>query len=64
MNLQRGVSQLLTGTYRARYATLGAGAHNHARALRSVAHRLIAVACAMLETGTIFDPNHTRNAPC
>lgn len=50
---------------RARYAALRARGHNHARALRSVADRLIAVACAMLETGTLFDPNRTtRNAPC
>ena len=48
-------------TSRAKYAALRRRGHGHARALRSVADRLLAVACAMLENQTLFDPNHTRN---
>lgn len=40
----------------AKYAALRARGHGHARALRSVADRLLAVACAMLENRTLFDP--------
>ena len=47
-------------TSRAKYAALRARGHGHARALRSVADRLIAVACAMLENQTPFDPEHPR----
>ena len=43
---------------RARYAALRARGHGHARALRSVADRLLAVACAMLRNNTPFEPNH------
>jgi transposase len=42
---------------RAKYDALRARAHSHARALRSVADRLLAVACAMLKNGTLFDPS-------
>jgi len=42
---------------RNRYATLRKRGHSHARALRSVGSRLIGVACAMLQTGELFDPN-------
>jgi transposase len=42
---------------RAKYAALRQRGHGHARALRSVADRLLAVACAMLESQTVFDPN-------
>ncbi|KPL55820.1 hypothetical protein ABB55_11130 [Prosthecomicrobium hirschii] len=42
---------------RAKYAALRQRGHGHARALRSVGDRLIAVACAMLETGTTFNPD-------
>ena len=41
---------------RAKYAVLRQRGHSHARALRSVADRLLAVACAMLNRGTLFDP--------
>ena len=42
---------------RAKYAVLrGRG---HARALRSVADRLLAVACTMLRTQTCYDPEHS-----
>ena len=41
----------------AKYAALRARGHGHGRALRSVADRLIGVACARLEAKTTFDPN-------
>ena len=41
---------------KAKYAALRARGHRHARALRSVADRLLQVACAMLENRTLFDP--------
>jgi transposase len=44
---------------KAKYAALRARGHGHGRALRSVADRLIAVACTMLENQTTFDPLHT-----
>ena len=40
---------------RAKYAALRARGHSHGRALRSVADRLLNVACAMLRAGTLFD---------
>lgn len=49
---------------RAKYDALRKRGHNHARALRSVADRLLAVACAMLTTRTAFDANHTLKAAC
>jgi hypothetical protein len=42
---------------RAEYAALRARGRGHGRALRSVADRLLAVACAMLESQTIFNPS-------
>jgi len=36
---------------------LRARGHSHARALRSVVDRLLYVACAILEKGTLFDPS-------
>lgn len=42
---------------RLKYAALRSRGHSHGRALRSVADRLLAVACAMLKTGTTFDPS-------
>ncbi len=47
-------------TSRAKYAALRERGHGHARALRSVADRLLAVACAMLRDQTMFDSNHAR----
>ena len=41
---------------RAKYDALRARGHGHARSLRSVADRLLGVACAMLRDGTLFDP--------
>jgi len=42
---------------RAKYTALRARGHSHGRALRSVADRLLAVACAMLKTRTTFNPS-------
>jgi transposase len=39
---------------RAKYAALRSRGHSHGRALRSVADRLLNVACAMLRAGTLF----------
>ena len=47
---------------RAKYQALRARGHTHGRALRSVADRLLAVACAMLRAGTLFDPGHAAVA--
>ena len=44
-------------------AARSCGGHGHGRALRSVADRLIGVACAMLEAKTIFDPNLASQRP-
>jgi transposase len=40
---------------RAKYAALRSRGHSHGRALRSVADRLLNVACAMLRAGTTFN---------
>ena len=45
---------------RAKYAALRQRGHGHARALRSVADRLLAVACAMLQSQTLYDPKLGR----
>src|SRR6516165_7653628 len=44
-------------TSKAKYEALRARGHSHARALRSVVDRLLYVACAVLEKGTLFDPS-------
>lgn len=41
----------------AAYAELRKRGHSHGRALRTVADRLLAVACAMLRDRTLFDPS-------
>lgn len=52
-------------TSRAKYAALRGRGHSHGRALRSVADRLLNVACAMLKTGTTFNPSlAAEKAPC
>ena len=40
---------------RATYAALRARGKTHGRALRTIADRLLALACAMLRDGTLFD---------
>jgi transposase len=42
---------------RAKYVQLRRRGHTHGRALRSVGDRLLNVACAMLKSGTTFDPS-------
>jgi transposase len=50
---------------RAKYTALRARGHSHGRALRSVADRLLNVACAMLKNGTLFNPSlKAEVAPC
>ena len=43
---------------RSRYAALRARGHSHGRALRTVADRLLGIACVMLENRTSYDPRH------
>ena len=51
-------------TSRAKYAALRARGHSHGRALRSVADRLLNVACSMLRSATTFKPTFAvQNAP-
>jgi transposase len=47
---------------RAKYNSLRQRGHGHARALRSVADRLLAMLCAMLTTQTLFDPDRHAKA--
>jgi transposase len=42
---------------RARYAALRRRGKSHGRALRGVADRLLALACVLLQRGTLFDPH-------
>lgn len=49
---------------RAKYAALRSRGHSHGRALRSVGDRLLNVACAMLKTGTAFDPRLAKEKTC
>lgn len=44
------------------YRALRARGHNHARALRGVADRLLGILIAMLKTGTLYDPMRRRAA--
>jgi len=45
-----------------RYAALRARGHSYGRALRSVADRLLGVACILLQRRVLFDPEHTTPA--
>ncbi len=47
---------------KAKYQVLRSRGHGHARSLRSVADRLLNVACAMLRDQTLFDPQHASAA--
>ena len=47
---------------RAKYRALRARGHGHARILRSVADRLLNVACAMLRNRACFDPHRAETA--
>ena len=48
---------------KAKYSALRQRGHNHAKALRGVADRLLGVVCKMLETGQTFDPERQSKAP-
>lgn len=45
------------------YAGLRGRGHTHGRALRQIADRMLAVLVAMLESQTLYDPNHARRVP-
>jgi hypothetical protein len=47
---------------RAHYAALRGRGHSHARALRGVGDRLLALACAMLRDGTLYDAERRQVA--
>jgi transposase len=49
-------------TSRTKYTALRQRGKSHGQALRSVADRLLAVACAMLKTRTLFDPGRATTA--
>ncbi|WP_246734913.1 IS110 family transposase [Chelativorans sp. ZYF759] len=50
---------------RLKYAALRSRGHSHGRALRSVADRLLNVACALLKAGTTFNPSlATQKTSC
>ena len=46
---------------KSKYAALRAKGHGHARALRSIADRLLKVACTMLTNQQIFDQDYPRH---
>jgi transposase len=48
--------------WRERYRALRARGHGHARALRTLADRLLAILCAMLRRGTEYDPTPCGHA--
>ncbi len=47
---------------RSRYEALRVRGHSYGRALRSVADRLLGVACALLRQQVLFDPDHGKPA--
>jgi transposase len=50
---------------KAKYAALRSRGHSHGCALQSVAGRLLNVACAMLKSGTLFNPSlEAQKSPC
>jgi transposase len=52
-------------TSKAKYAALRGRGHSHGRALRSVADRLLNVACAMLRNRALFNPSReAQKTPC
>jgi transposase len=48
---------------RAKYAALRRRGHGHARALRGLGNGLLGTLCAMLQTRTLYDPDHMRHTP-
>ncbi|HET9958819.1 MAG TPA: IS110 family transposase [Polyangiaceae bacterium] len=49
--------------WKARYHALRAKGHQHARAVRGIADRLLAVLIAILKSGKPYDPTHKRAVP-
>ena len=47
---------------RSRYEALRARGHSYGRALRTVADRLLGVACVLLRRQVLFDPDHGKPA--
>ena len=47
---------------RSRYAALRARGHSYGRALRSVADRLLGMACVLLQRQVLFDPDYGSSA--
>lgn len=45
---------------RKRYAALRGKGHKHPRALRAIGDHLLCIACSMLKTGTLYDPERNR----
>src|SRR3954470_1807639 len=52
------VAALNDPTCRSRYAALRARGHSYGRALRSVADRLLGMACVLLQRQVLFDPDY------
>jgi transposase len=48
---------------KAKYKALRERGHSHGRALRSVADRLLNIACSMLRSRTLYDPTFTTEKP-
>ena len=46
-----------------RYAALRQRGHSHGRALRTLGDRLLATACAMLRSQTLYDPDRKAVSP-
>ncbi len=57
-----GVSAMYDPHSKVRYAALRARGHGHARALRSLADRLLAQLMAMLKHGSLYQPDRARRA--
>jgi transposase len=49
--------------WKGKYASLRAAGHSHARALRTIGDRLLAILVAILKTGTPYDRNRRRAVP-
>jgi transposase len=54
------VAMQTDGAAHRHYTVLRAAGHSHARALRGVGDRLLAVGIGMLRTGTLYDPQRPR----
>lgn len=57
VNAWAGIAAMRDPAAKAHYARLRASGHNHNRALRGVADRLLRILCAMLKNATLYDPN-------